>query len=183
MVGLNQHDRSSGIETWLPVRNFRQAVLGVLSTVTWSGCGGDNDITVGGNREAKIYWTNGAQVGAEIQRSNLDGSHVEALFNIGATDARGISVEAGVGKIYWTDSSTGKILRAELDGTSVEDLVTTGLESPTGIAVDSIFEKIYWTDAGTRKVYRSSLHGTAVQTLVSVRDGSPLFIALRLTGE
>ena len=93
---------------------FLFIVLGILSTVVWLGCGADDDTTVGGVAKAKFYWTNGAQVGAEIQPSSIDGSYIEGLFNIGATDARGIFVDAGVGKVYWTDSSTSKIQRAEL---------------------------------------------------------------------
>ena len=86
------------------------------------------------------------------------------------------SLEAGpptasadsVGKVYWTDSGTGKISRANLDGSGAEDLIT-GLDSPQGIALDIDGGKMYWVETGTApgKISRANLDGTVVEALVT----------------
>ena len=87
------------------------------------------------------------------------------------------------GKMYWTDSSTGKIQRANLDGSNVQDLVT-GLNNPQGIALDVAGGKMYWTekDWGNDKIQRANLDGSNRQVLL---DGfhSPQGIALDVIGD
>ncbi|MDE0435977.1 MAG: hypothetical protein OXH92_18410 [Bryobacterales bacterium] len=68
----------------------------------------------------------------------------------------------GAGKMYWTDSGTGKIQRANLDGTRVEDLVT-GLGNPVGLELDPGAGKMYWTHNLGGKIRRASLDGTGVE--------------------
>ena len=70
-----------------------------------------------------------------IQRANLDGSEVEELVREGLQSPRGLALDAEGGKLYWTDSGTGRIQRSNLDGSEVEDLVTEGLLSPRGLAL------------------------------------------------
>ena len=53
----------------------------------------------------------------------------------GLQSPRGLALDAEGGKLYWTDSGTGKIQRANLDGSEVEDLVTEGLLSPRGLVL------------------------------------------------
>ena len=60
---------------------------------------------------------------------------MEELVSQGLQSPRGLALDAEAGKLYWTDSGTGKIQRANLDGTEVEDLVTEGLLSPRGLAL------------------------------------------------
>ena len=89
-----------------------------------------------------------------------------------------------VGKVYWTDSGTGKISRANLDGSGAEDLIT-GLDSPQGIALDSDGGKMYWTETGVAsgKISRANLDGTNVEVLIATGCCSGTsFIALDVPG-
>ena len=54
-------------------------------------------------------------------------------------------------RIYWADSSSGKIQQAYVDGSDVQDVVT-GLSSPFGVAVDAGGRKVYWTDSSSYKI-------------------------------
>ena len=76
----------------------------------------------------KIYW--GGWDG--VVRANLDGSEVEYLFGGGGT--KGIALDVGGGKIYWTNSYDGRIIRANFDGSQVETIVS-GLDSPQDITL------------------------------------------------
>ena len=52
----------------------------------------------------------------------------------GLSAPRGIALDVSGGKIYWTESGSGKIGRSNLDGSQVQDIVT-GLGTPRGIAL------------------------------------------------
>lgn len=84
----------------------------------------------------------------------------------------------GAGKMYWTDSGTGKIQRANLDGTRVEDLVT-GLGNPVGLELDPGAGKMYWTGSREGKIQRANLDGTGVEDLVTGLN-QPVGVALGL---
>ena len=123
-----------------------------------------------GGGPPKMYWTGHSP--GKIQRANLDGYHVEDLITTGLTYPRGIALDVGRGKMYWTDTaygstSPGKIQRANLDGSNVEDLITTG--QPFGIALDVGRGKMYWTDVGvgTEKIQRANLDGSNVEDLIT----------------
>jgi DNA-binding beta-propeller fold protein YncE len=91
----------------------------------------------------KMYWgyvnpdIDGLYAGM-IERASLDGSHVETVIS-GLFCPCGIALDAGGGKIYWTDSAPGgtggEIRRANLDGSGSEILVKDAMV-PRGIALD-----------------------------------------------
>ncbi|MBC8232096.1 T9SS type A sorting domain-containing protein [bacterium] len=109
----------------------------------------------------KIYWTNLDT----IKRANLDGSDVEDVVT-GLSNARGMDLDVGRGKIYWADESTSKIQRANLDGSNVEDVVVTGLSIPQGLAIDVYNGKVYWTDTFDN-ISRANLDGSDVEDLAT----------------
>ncbi|MCB9078510.1 MAG: hypothetical protein H6631_13000 [Anaerolineaceae bacterium] len=85
-----------------------------------------------------------------------------------------------VNKIYWTDTSTGKIQRSNLDGSAIEDVVT-GIREPEQIRIDTIGGKIYWVDSSTGKVQRANLDSSGLEDLVTGLS-SPRGITLDITG-
>jgi sugar lactone lactonase YvrE len=99
---------------------------------------------------------------------------VQDLVTRGLTHPGEISLDVVAGKMYWTDSATGKIQRANLDGTGVQDLVSTGLKIPWGIALDISGGKMYWTDAGSSKIQRANLDGTRVEDLIITYSSGPM---------
>jgi DNA-binding beta-propeller fold protein YncE len=83
----------------------------------------------------KIYWTlSSVAVPYKIQRANLDGSVVEYLPITGSI-LKGITMDIGAGKLYWSEWGSDKIRRANLDGSGIEDLVVSGLYAPQGLAL------------------------------------------------
>ena len=117
----------------------------------------------------KLYWCD--REGMRVMRANLDGSRVETLVDTSEGDARpgpdakkwcvGIAVDAGGGKIYWTqkggdNAGEGRILRASIDippGQSVTDrrdveLLYDSLPEPIDLELDVRNRMIYWTDRG-----------------------------------
>ena len=88
-----------------------------------------------------------------------------------------VGLTASQSKIYYANSSHGKIQSANLDGTAVEDRVT-GLGYPIAMAVDLANGKVYWFDNTTAKIQRANLDGSAVEDLVTIAATSTSGIAL-----
>ncbi len=140
----------------------------------------------------KMYWTE--KWPNKIQRANLDGSNIEAIFT--GEPLHGIALDVAGGKVYWTDRDDGmnRILRMNLDGSLVEELFTPRrFEVPHDVALDVAGGKVYWTARGfdmywtargrraeDHKIQRANLDGSNVENLVTrLRD--PGGIALNLS--
>ena len=104
----------------------------------------------------------------------VDGGTIYGLVDANAQrfapsvdNAMNIAVDAGNGKVYWTEKtggSRGTINSANLDGTSVTEL-TSILSVPMGIAVDATGSKLYWTNARGR-IQSANLDGSGIQNVV-----------------
>ena len=97
----------------------------------------DNGLT---DCEPKIYWTHPSigDVGARIQRSNLDGSKVETLVTGGLLAPWPLEIDFTAGKMYWGNVSHRTIQRANLDGSFVETVVEGVFRligAPAGLAL------------------------------------------------
>ena len=119
-----------------------------------------------------MYWTDLKT--AEIQRANLDGSQVETIvpgLGISNAESRGIAVDGGAGKIYWTGAG---VRRANLDGSQLE---TLGSIRGDDIALYVVRGRMYlaeWSDG----VQRANLDGSQVRILVGDRDTNATAIGL-----
>ena len=121
-----------------------------------------------------------------IERIDLDGANPVTILSTPATrKPRGLALDIGAGKIYWTESSNGgipgpgapwegSVHRADLDGTNIETLVTSGDVGedmfPWGIALDVKNSKMYWADINTGKIRRADLDGSNVEEVVTGLD-------------
>ena len=117
----------------------------------------------------RLYWCD--REGMRVMRANLDGSKVETLVDTSKGEARpgpnarkwcvGIAVDAGGGKIYWTQKGAekageGRLFRANIDipkGQSAVnrrdiELLYDGLPEPIDLELDEDNRMIYWTDRG-----------------------------------
>ena len=112
----------------------------------------------------KIYWA----TRDDIQRANLDGTHVEIVVP-GLDEPENIAIDVSGGKIYWTEDHDPRIQRANLDGTNVQDIITE-LYRPYGIALDVSGGKIYWMEEDDHRIRRANLDGTNVQDIVTGLD-------------
>jgi len=117
----------------------------------------------------KLYWSD--REGMRVMRANLDGSKIETLVDTSQGDPRpganaakwcvGIAVDAGAGKLYWSqkggdNAGEGSILRANLEiprgqtpsnRTDVEVLYDK-LPEPIDLDLDLGSRLLYWTDRG-----------------------------------
>ncbi|MEZ6091327.1 MAG: DUF2341 domain-containing protein [Pirellulaceae bacterium] len=114
----------------------------------------------------RIYWAD--NVAEKIYSSNLDGSDRQELAIANLNDPDEIFVDSINLKIYWSQSSDGKIRRADLDGANAED-VLTGLNAPQDFEIDLLNEKIYWAEDAlvTNQIVRANLDGSDRQVLYS----------------
>ena len=116
------------------------------------------------NRPPMLWVDSGAiytLVGTDVQR-----------FAPSVENAMNIAVDAGNGKVYWTEKtggSSGTINSANLDGTSVTEL-TSILSVPMGIAVDATGSKLYWTNSRGR-IQSANLDGSGIQNVVQDLSG------------
>ena len=121
-------------------------------------------ILVAANRPPMLWVDGGAiyaLVGTDVQR-----------FAPSVENAMNIAVDAGNGKVYWTEKtgeSRGTINSANLDGTSVTAL-TAILSVPMGIAVNATGSKLYWTNS-RGKIQSANLDGSGIQNVVQDLSG------------
>jgi hypothetical protein len=117
----------------------------------------------------KLYWSD--REGGRLQRSNLDGSALETLYDSAPGVPRplqdatkwcvGITVDTKRQLIYWTQKGTskgavGQILRANLDvphGQSAEqrrdvETLFTHMPEPIDLELDAAHQQLFWTDRG-----------------------------------
>mmetsp|Transcript_123423 Transcript_123423/g.310764 ORF Transcript_123423/g.310764 Transcript_123423/m.310764 type:complete len:317 (-) Transcript_123423:55-1005(-) len=146
-----------------------------------------------------LYYTCADKGYSTIHKAHLDGSEVQHLVTPDDTlegeedldselyGPKGIALDVGSGKVYWSDTITDKIQRSNLDGSDIEDLVTSGLHSVVGLAIDTTSGKMYWADRGddtiTSKfdaIARANLDGSDVEILISNIHAEPRGIALAL---
>ncbi len=101
-----------------------------------------------------------------IRRVNTDGTGLATVLTVGG-GLRGLDVDPGGSKMYWTDVNNYVIRRANLDGSGIQDLVTSGLEFPFGIRVDPAGGKMYWGDQLANSLSRANLDGSNVELMRS----------------
>ena len=127
----------------------------------------------------KLYWASGYP--HAIERSDLDGSHVETLVEFSSHRPLGIALDTLRGKMYWArgySSGPGKIQRANLDGSDLEDLFWADSPAPSDVALDVANDKMYWADWSLDIIRRANLDGTNIETLVT--SAGPHALALDL---
>jgi hypothetical protein len=129
----------------------------------------------------KIYWSGAWQGGCDavnrIQRSNLDGSNVEDLVNVGFPG--GLAVDHDGGKVYWSERFCGldAIRRANLDGSNPVTLIPFA-QGIGGMAIDPIADKLYFT-SGLTSITRCNLDASQLEPLITVGLNGPAQIAVQ----
>ncbi|WP_309387861.1 DUF5050 domain-containing protein [Cerasicoccus frondis] len=101
-----------------------------------------------------------------IYRSDLDGSNITQLIDLGATQPFGITADSS--GLYWTSYNTsvtgsGEISYANFDGSGVLTLVD-GLTQPVDVAIDE--DSLYWSDFTDGTIQSADLNGSNVETLL-----------------
>ena len=123
----------------------------------------------------QVYWTEAAFSGARIMRAEANLSGI-TVIDTGGSVYRGLALELGGGKLYWTSSNHvigAGIHRSNLDGTGVVDVLGwSGNFNPRGIALYPGAGKMYWADFDQDLIRRADLSGANVEDVVTLRAGS-----------
>jgi DNA-binding beta-propeller fold protein YncE len=77
----------------------------------------------------RLYWADEGL--AEICTGTVSNQSASIVFDDedGITQADGIAVDLGSGKIYWTEPDKKTIMRGNIDGTGTPEVIATGVES------------------------------------------------------
>ena len=130
--------------------------------------------------QAKVYFTAFfAGGGTGVERRNFDGSGLQALQFQPVGFADGIAVDAGAGRMYWTDTDASIIWSADLDGEDAQIILDDFAGEPLGVALDAAQGKLYFTDR--EGVRRANLDGTEAELLN--KGPARGFIALDLVNQ
>ena len=119
----------------------------------------------------KIFWSGYLVKDGELEwglyRANLDGSHIETIFN---DFAYHIALDVQAEKVYWISYQPNTIQRANLDGSDVEILVSnevgTSGHVPPGFAIDMSRGYMYWLQPRPWGIYRANLDGVVEAVLL-----------------
>src|SRR5829696_9066548 len=145
----------------------------------------------------RIYWANfdlAVTPTNKISYTSLDGSGGGADLTIaGATvsQPKGVAIDEGAGRIYWTNSGAGsplgKVAGADLDGANGADFDVTGagaVGSTTGPSLDPGANKIYWVGTDSNKLSFANLDRSGGVGDLSTGSGTingPTFTAILKT--
>ena len=182
----NRGNASSASTT---LRYYRSSDATVSASDTQVGSDGVSSLSAGGTSAESISLNAPSSAGTYYYGACVE--NVSGESNTGNNCSDGVSITVATetapggrdaNRMYWTDTTAGKLQRSNLDGSGVETLVTTGLEAPIGIALDVAGGKMYWTDPPADKIQRSNLDGSDVETLVTRGLEIPIGIALDVAG-
>ena len=110
----------------------------------------------------KIYWSEQGSSGGTIKRANLDGTNVEVLTTEPIT-ASSFVIDTADNKLYWTDSTQGRVHSADLNGENITTIIE--LDDIKDIAVDTEGGKLYFSD--TFAILRVNRDGTNVEIILT----------------
>ena len=110
----------------------------------------------------KIYWSEQGSSRGTIKRANLDGTNVEVLTTEPIT-ASSFVVDTADNKLYWIDSTQGRIHSADLNGENITTIVE--LDDIKDIALDAQGGKLYFSDLFA--IRRVNLDGTNSETVLT----------------
>ncbi len=87
------------------------------------------------------------------------------------TRSRKPATKAPVGRLFFLDLSSGRVMSCTPDGSDLKTIVTLGRKLPDGIVVDPDAGHIYWTNMGIPNandgsVMRADLDGANIATIV-----------------
>jgi hypothetical protein len=158
---------------------------GVLRTGNLSGTGAASLLTglqspggiVLAPTAGKIYWAEAPEAAAgKIQVGELNGAAAPQTLYTEPAGARpaDLAIDAGAGKLYWTDEGSGAIETATTAGGGAPSVLYSEPQAahPSGIAIDSAAGKLYWTDEGSGEIREGALGGGSAKTLYKEPEGS-----------
>lgn len=119
----------------------------------------------------KIYW---AGDDAIIRRANLDGSDAEDVVDV-TSGVRGLEIDAGGGKMYWSTPASNMIRRANLsDGSAIEQIGGAFIGNARDLVLDVAAGHVYYTAPSfSRRINRVDFDGNDDRAVIFADDASP----------
>lgn len=111
-----------------------------------------------------FYWVHGGFNEGRIRRVDANGK-VRTILS-GLTNPRGLALDVGRGKLYWSDTQDRAIYRANTDGSGMEAIVATGSQYGRP-ALDLLRDKVYYGDFDRGEIRRSNLDGSNNELVIS----------------
>lgn len=127
----------------------------------------------------QVWWTTSNLVtGSQLWRCDADGGNAQALVTLGgATNLRGVAVDAAGGKLYLADFGQDLILRANLDGTALEVFQFLGPGAgPWGVLFDAGAQRVYWCEYTAGRVRHTLASGGVVIETLYGGLGNPTWL-------
>ena len=188
-LGATVRNRGNASSASTTLRYYRSTDGTISTSDTQVGTDAVSSLSAGGTSAESISLNAPSSAGTYYYGACVENVSGESITGNNCSDGVSITVatETAPGgrdanRMYWTDTTAGKIQRSNLDGSGVETLVTTGLEAPIGIALDVAGGKMYWTDPPADRIQRSNLDGSNVENLVTTGLEIPVGIALDVAG-
>ncbi|XP_077869877.1 low-density lipoprotein receptor-related protein 2-like [Saccoglossus kowalevskii] len=113
-----------------------------------------------------LFWTDDTH--NKLYSSNIDGTGVEVVLDIGLHTPENVAVDWIGNKLYVVESYIGQIDICEMDGSLRAPLLTEGLNQPRGIGLDPTEGYMFISDWGKYPaIKRAFMDGSNVVILVS----------------
>lgn len=122
----------------------------------------------------RIYWSDRAE--HKICSSNLDGTDLKVVVDVGVHSAYGLAIDSTGRKIYWTDAIRQRIEVANLDEPAVHRkvLISYHLDSPRALVLHYHAGMMFWADWGNEpRIERADMDGGNRKVLVEDNLGWP----------
>jgi len=139
-------------------QNYRTKIFVFVVLVEFLCCGNSFG-------QGKIYWSNFTHPYRLIQRSDLNGTHIEALVTNLSYSVLDIVVDDRNDKMYWLNPASDTIHRANMDGTN-EEVIINGVDA-WDIDLDPVENKLYWSYRRIGKIQKSNLDGSEIEDWVT----------------
>jgi hypothetical protein len=140
-------------------RSHGIAALPILAALLLLGC-----LASSARAADRVYWANDSSP-SRISFAKLDGSGGGDLNTTGASlgAPRGVAIDVGAGRVYWTARAQNLVSFANLDGSGGGgNLNTTGatVNLPNAAAVYPAAGKIYWANEAADTISFANLNNT-----------------------
>jgi len=97
-----------------------------------------------------LFFTDWAHDMAKIQRVGMDGTHAETIVYKNLHWPNGVSVDAVLQRIYWSDAKHDLLESSKFDGSDRRQIEVTVIKHPFSLAVFE--DRLFWSDWDLKKI-------------------------------
>lgn len=105
---------------------------------------------------------------SRIYKIGYDGTALGEIFNNAGSGTYGVALSSDYQSIYWTESTTKRVLKGNVNGTG-QEVLFDGEADATHLALDSKNNVLYWVSGNT--IRRGNVDGTGAENFYTVSSG------------